>query len=76
MLQVYLRAHGLALSWVGSGRIIFRLNYGDAEFEAVLQRFVAAAQAMQADGWWWQDAGLSNRSIRRGLMWEMLRRRF
>ena len=76
MLQFYLRAHGLALSWVGSGRIIFSLNYSDAEFEAVLQRFVAAGQAMQADGWWWQDAGLSNRSIRRGLMWEMLRQRF
>jgi len=27
MLQFYLRAHGLALSWVGSGRLIFSLNY-------------------------------------------------
>jgi len=56
MLQFYLRAHGLALSWVGSGRLIFSLNYSDADFEAVLQRFVAAAQAMQADGWWWRHA--------------------
>ena len=30
MLQFYLRAHGLALSWVGTGRLIFSLNYGDA----------------------------------------------
>ena len=57
MLQFYLRVHGLALSWVGSGRLIFSLNYSDTDFEGVLQRFVAAAQAMQADGWWWQDAG-------------------
>ncbi len=27
MLQFYLRAHGLALSWVGTGRLIFSLNY-------------------------------------------------
>ena len=25
MLQFYLRAHGLALSWVGTGRLIFRV---------------------------------------------------
>ena len=43
MLQYYLRAEGLALSWVGTGRLIFSLNYTDADFEAVLDRFVAAA---------------------------------
>jgi glutamate-1-semialdehyde 2,1-aminomutase len=26
MLQFYLRAEGLALSWVGTGRLIFSLN--------------------------------------------------
>ncbi|MBN8511103.1 MAG: aminotransferase class III-fold pyridoxal phosphate-dependent enzyme, partial [Burkholderiales bacterium] len=76
MLQFYLRAQGLALSWVGSGRIVFSLNYGDADFDAVTARFVAAAREMQADGWWWQGAGLTSRAIRRGLLLEMLRRRF
>ena len=47
MLQYYLRAEGLALSWVGTGRLIFSLNYTDADFEAVADRFVAAARAMQ-----------------------------
>jgi glutamate-1-semialdehyde 2,1-aminomutase len=75
MLQFYLREHGLALSWVGTGRIVFSLNYTEADFEAVAARFVAAAQAMQADGWWWQGEGLSNKSIRRGLLKEMLRAR-
>lgn len=51
MLQFYLRAEGLALSWVGTGRLIFSLDYDDADFEAVCQRFVAAARRMQADGW-------------------------
>ncbi len=75
MLQFYLRERGLALSWVGTGRLVFSLNYGDADFAAVLQRFVAAAQAMQADGWWWQDAALTNKSIRRGILREMLAHR-
>jgi hypothetical protein len=35
MLQYYLRAEGLALSWIGTGRIIFRLNYTEQDFEAV-----------------------------------------
>lgn len=72
MLQYYLRAEGLALSWVGTGRLIFSLNYSDADFDAVVQRFVAAARAMQADGWWWAGAGLTNKSIKRGILREML----
>lgn len=76
MLQFYLRAHGLALSWVGSGRIVFSLNYTDADIDAVLAKFVAAAREMQADGWWWHAPGQTNHSIRRGLLLEMLRRRF
>ena len=72
MLQFYLRAQGLALSWVGSGRLIFSLNYDDAAFEAVVQRFVAAVQAMQLDGWW-DGPAQSNKAIRKGIFSEMLR---
>ena len=32
MLQYYLRAEGLALSWVGTGRLIFSLNYTRRRF--------------------------------------------
>ena len=32
MLQYYLRAEDLALSWVGTGRLIFSLDYTDAAF--------------------------------------------
>ena len=76
MLQFYLRKHGLALSWVGTGRLIFSLNYGDEDFDAVLQKFVAAAREMQADGWWWTAPGLSNGAIRRRILGELLRHRF
>ena len=72
MLQHYLRAEGLALSWVGSGRLIFSLNYTDAQFAEVLDRFVAGARAMQGDGWWWRDGRASNKSIRRRILRELI----
>ena len=75
MLQYYLRAEGLALSWVGTGRLIFSLNYTDAEFAAVADRFLAAARAMQRDGWWWADASLTDKAIRRRILREMMAHR-
>jgi glutamate-1-semialdehyde 2,1-aminomutase len=75
MLQFYLRAEGLALSWVGTGRLIFSLNYGDTEFAQVLDRVAAAGRRMQADGWWWHDAALTDQAIKRGLLREMLAQR-
>ena len=72
MLQYYLRAQGLALSWIGTGRLIFSLNYGEEEFAEVARRFVAGCQAMQADGWWWQGEGLTKKTIQRGILKEML----
>ncbi len=76
MLQFYMHAHGLALSWVGTGRIVFSLNYRDEDFEQVLERFVAAARAMHDDGWWWSAATVTNQSIRREVLREMLSRRW
>jgi glutamate-1-semialdehyde 2,1-aminomutase len=64
MLQYYLRAEGLALSWVGTGRLIFSLNYTEADFDAVANRFVAAA------------AGTTNKSIRRKILREIIARRW
>ncbi|MEN9886507.1 MAG: hypothetical protein RL758_1085 [Pseudomonadota bacterium] len=70
MLQFYLRAQGLALSWVGTGRLIFSLNYSDAELEAVLERVLAACAQMQADGWW-NGPAQTHRGIRRQILKEM-----
>jgi len=75
MLQYYLRAEGLALSWVGTGRLLFSLNYDESDFEAVLERFVAAARAMQRDGWWWPGPALTNRAIKRSILREMIAQR-
>jgi glutamate-1-semialdehyde 2,1-aminomutase len=75
MFQYYLRVAGLALSWVGTGRLIFSLNYTDSDFSAVCDAIVAAARAMQEDGWWWASPQLTNKSIRRGVLKEMLQAR-
>ena len=73
MFQYYLRAEGLALSWIGTGRLIFSHNYSDADFRAVVDRFVAAAAAMRDDGWWDGPPSLSSATIRKQVLREMIR---
>ncbi len=75
MLQFYLRAEGLLLSWIGTGRFIFCLNLADADFERISDRFIAAAKAMWDDGWWWSDPASTNASVRRRILGEMLMRK-
>ncbi len=75
MLQYYLRAQGLALSWIGTGRLIFSLNYTDVDFDAVVDRFVAAARAMEQDGWWWSAPQTTNKSIKRTILKEIIAQR-
>jgi glutamate-1-semialdehyde 2,1-aminomutase len=72
MLQFYLRVHGLALSWIGTGRLIFGHDYSDADFAAVTDRFVAAATAMRADGWWSTPPAVTGKTIRRQVLRELL----
>ena len=76
MFQYYLRAEGLALSWIGTGRLIFSLNYSEADYGAVALRFVAAAKAMHQDGWWWRNPTLTDASIRRRILKEMIAHKF
>jgi len=76
MFQYYLRAAGLALSWVGTGRLIFSLNYTAGDFAEVADRILSAAEAMQRDSWWWSEPTLTNRSIRRRVFKEMIQARW
>ncbi|WP_426357882.1 aminotransferase class III-fold pyridoxal phosphate-dependent enzyme [Pseudocolwellia sp. HL-MZ19] len=76
MLQFYLKAAGLEMSWLGSGRMIMSFNFTEEEFEEVTHRFVKAALAMKNDGWWWQPAApaeqLTNKKIKRQFLYDML----
>jgi len=76
MFQYYLRAAGLALSWVGTGRLIFSLNYTEGDFAEVADRILSAAKGMQRDGWWWSEPKLTNKSIRRRVFREMIQARW
>ncbi|MCW5557032.1 MAG: aminotransferase class III-fold pyridoxal phosphate-dependent enzyme [Verrucomicrobiae bacterium] len=75
VFQYYLRAEGLALSWVGSGRLIFSLNFTEEQFAGVSERFVRAARRMLEGGWWWEGAGLTDRGIRRAILRETFEKR-
>ncbi len=72
LLQYYLRAEGLHLTWTGSGRLIFSLNYTDADFDQVVQRFMRAACTMRDDGWFWSDPMQPARAGRKKVLREML----
>ena len=52
--------------------MIFSLNYSEADFAEVADRFVAAGEKMKRDGWWWHKASLTNKSIRRQILKEMI----
>jgi len=75
MLQYYLRAEGLALSWVGTGRLIFSLNYSESDFDEVLSRFVKACEKMKEAQWFWAPPQLTNKLIRRSILKEMFQLR-
>ena len=76
MFQYYLKAEGLLLSWVGTGRLIFSLNYTDADFAVVSGKFIQSARRMCWDGWWWQGSALTNKMIKRSILKEILKARF
>jgi glutamate-1-semialdehyde 2,1-aminomutase len=73
MFQYYLRAQGLALSWVGTGRFIFSHDLTDGGFREIADRFVAAATAMRDDGFWYSDPSLTEAKIRRRVAGELAR---
>jgi len=52
MLQYYMRDAGVALSWVGTGRCLFSLDWTDENYAELLRRMLLACEQMQAGGWW------------------------
>jgi glutamate-1-semialdehyde 2,1-aminomutase len=52
LLQYYLRAEGVTLSWVGTGRCLSSMDFTDKDYTALQDKLLDAARAMKADGWW------------------------
>ena len=73
LLQYYLRDQGIALSWIGTGRMIFSLNFTQADFQSFVEQFVQAARHMEKDQWWWVHEGQTNQKVRRAILKEVLR---
>jgi len=52
MFQYYLKDAGVNLSWVGTGRLLFSLNWQKADFDRLLERMLVACEEMKKGGWW------------------------
>jgi glutamate-1-semialdehyde 2,1-aminomutase len=69
MYQYYLRAEGLSLSWVGTGRCLFSLDFKDKDYTAVKDALLRAARQMKADGWW--DGDVTGKTISKRIATEL-----
>ncbi|MGH7375763.1 MAG: aminotransferase class III-fold pyridoxal phosphate-dependent enzyme [Candidatus Rokuibacteriota bacterium] len=74
LLQYYLRAEGVTLSWVGTGRCLSSMDFTEKDYDDLQTKLVRAAHAMKADGWWLTAAEHPGRerSMRTKLLREVL----
>jgi glutamate-1-semialdehyde 2,1-aminomutase len=56
LLQYYMREEGFNLSWVGTGRVCFSLDFQPKDFAFVREQLVASCLRMEQDGWWVRDS--------------------
>lgn len=52
LLQYYLRAEGVTLSWVGTGRCLSSMDFTAEDYRALQSKLFDAALTMKSDGWW------------------------
>jgi len=52
LLQYYLRAEGVTLSWVGTGRCLSSMDFTAEDYLALQTKLLDAARKMKNDGWW------------------------
>ena len=74
MFQYYLRREGLAMSWVGTGRLLVSLDFTDKDLAEVRRALTSAAEKMRADGWWYlgtEESPITARSIGQAMAKEM-----
>ena len=52
LLQYYLRAEGVTLSWVGTGRCLSSMDFTAQDYMTLQLAVVNATSQMKRDGWW------------------------
>jgi glutamate-1-semialdehyde 2,1-aminomutase len=52
LLQYYLRAEGVTLSWVGTGRCLTSLDFSADDYQELGTKLVNGADKMKRDAWW------------------------
>jgi glutamate-1-semialdehyde 2,1-aminomutase len=52
LLQYYLRAEGITLSWVGTGRCMTSLDFTEEDYRNLQSKLVSAVRQMKSDAWW------------------------
>jgi glutamate-1-semialdehyde 2,1-aminomutase len=52
LLQYYLRAEGVTLSWVGTGRCLSSMDFTAEDYDALQMKLLDATRGMKSDGWW------------------------
>jgi glutamate-1-semialdehyde 2,1-aminomutase len=74
LLQYYLRAQGVTLSWVGTGRCLSNMDFTERDYDDLQTKLLDAAHAMHGDGWWPSAIEHPGRDkhMRRALMREVL----
>ncbi len=74
LLQYYLRAEGVMLSWVGTGRCLSNMAFTQEHYDELQAKLVAAASRMLLDGWWLEglDQPERRKAMKSRLMWEMI----
>jgi glutamate-1-semialdehyde 2,1-aminomutase len=52
MFQYYLKDAGVNMSWVGTGRLLFSLEWQQSDYDRLLEKMLVASEAMHKGGWW------------------------
>ncbi len=74
LLQYYLRAEGVTLSWVGTGRCLSSMDFTEKDYSALQTKLLDAAHRMKADGWWPSatEYPRRERNMRMRVLWDVL----
>ena len=74
LLQYYMRDEGANLSWVGTGRVCFSLDFQKKDFDAIKKILIESCKRMERDGWWQKgNEGGGGGDIKKSLGKEILK---